>query len=74
MAHSDNPNLQLFIDRLTGRSLLTDAEKQAILNLPCNAVQGKRSLTGSPQAALAMALRSNGLSAAFVSIQRPGVR
>lgn len=39
MTRSDNPNLQLFIDRLTSRSLLTEAEKQVILDLPCNAVQ-----------------------------------
>jgi CRP-like cAMP-binding protein len=39
MTSSDKPNLQLFVDRLTSRSLLTDAEKQAILNLPFRAGQ-----------------------------------
>ena len=39
MAHYTRPNLQLFLDRLTSRSILTDDEQQAVLNLPGHAEQ-----------------------------------
>jgi CRP-like cAMP-binding protein len=39
MAHSLRSNLQLFLDRLTRRSLLSDQEQQAVLNLPGHAEQ-----------------------------------
>lgn len=39
MASSGRPDLQLFLDRLTGRSVLTDDEQHAILALPCHAEQ-----------------------------------
>lgn len=39
MAHSTRPNLQLFIDRLTRRSVLTREEQQAVLDLPGEAAQ-----------------------------------
>ena len=44
MAHSIRPNLQLFLDRLTSRSILNQEEQQAVLNLPGYAqqVQGNR--------------------------------
>jgi CRP-like cAMP-binding protein len=41
MAFSDRPDLQRFLDRLTSRSVLTEEEQQAILNLPCHAAQEK---------------------------------
>lgn len=43
MAHSivQRPDLQLFLDRLTSRSVLTGAEQQAILDLPCHAAQAR---------------------------------
>ena len=39
MARSDSPDLQLFLARLTARSVLSSAERQAILNLPTRTVQ-----------------------------------
>jgi len=39
MTGSGTPSLQLFLDRLTARSVLTDEESQAILNLPRRASQ-----------------------------------
>src|SRR5690348_5711583 len=39
MAHHIRPNLPLFLDRLTSRSVLTDEEQQAVLNLPGHAEQ-----------------------------------
>jgi len=39
MAHSNRSDLQRFLDRLTSRSVLTDKEQQAILNLPAYAEQ-----------------------------------
>ena len=33
------PDLQRFLNRLTGRSVLTERERQAVLNLPCHVVQ-----------------------------------
>ena len=39
MAHHSTPNLQLFLDRLTSRSILSDEEQQAVLNLPGHAEQ-----------------------------------
>lgn len=39
MVFSSRPNLQLFLDRLTSRSLLTEEEQQAILSLPGQAEQ-----------------------------------
>ena len=39
MAHSTRPELQRFLDRLTSRSVLTEVEQQAILNLPGHAEQ-----------------------------------
>jgi CRP-like cAMP-binding protein len=36
---SSSPNLQLFLDRLTTRSVLSDEERQAILGLPTRASQ-----------------------------------
>lgn len=33
------PNLQRFLDRLTSRSVLSEPEQQAILNLPAHAAQ-----------------------------------
>ena len=39
MAHFARPNLQLFLDRLTSRSVLTAEEQQAVLNLPGHAEQ-----------------------------------
>ncbi len=35
MAFSNRPDLQRFLDRLTSRSVLTEEEQQAVLNLPC---------------------------------------
>jgi CRP-like cAMP-binding protein len=37
MLHRKDPNLQRFLDRLTSRSVLSDREQQAILNLPAYA-------------------------------------
>lgn len=44
MPFSNKPDLQRFLDRLTSRSVLTEEEQQAILNLPCRSqhVQGNR--------------------------------
>lgn len=39
MAHYSRPNLQLFLDRLNRRSVLSKEEQQAVLNLPGNAEQ-----------------------------------
>ena len=39
MAHSNQPDLQRFLDRLTSRSVLSTEEQQAILNLPGQTVQ-----------------------------------
>ena len=39
MAHSSRPDLQLFLDRLTSRSILTNAEQKAVLDLPAHAEQ-----------------------------------
>jgi CRP-like cAMP-binding protein len=39
MSSSDTPNLQLFLSRLTARSVLTEEERQAILDLPTRASQ-----------------------------------
>jgi CRP-like cAMP-binding protein len=39
MSGSASPNLQLFLDRLTTRSVLSDEEREAILNLPTRASQ-----------------------------------
>lgn len=39
MAQYNRPNLQPFLDRLTCRSVLTDEEQQAVLNLPGHAQQ-----------------------------------
>jgi CRP-like cAMP-binding protein len=39
VAYSTRPNLQLFLDRLTSRSVLTNEEQQAVLNLPAHAEQ-----------------------------------
>ena len=39
MPHSTWPNLQPFLDRLTSRSILFSAERQAFLNLPIRVVQ-----------------------------------
>lgn len=39
MVYSDRPNLQRFLDRLSSRSVLTDEEQEAILDLPCQADQ-----------------------------------
>jgi CRP-like cAMP-binding protein len=39
MSPFETPNLQPFVDRLTSRSVLTEQEKQAILDLPCRAEQ-----------------------------------
>ena len=39
MAHFIRPNLQPFVDRLTSRSVLTEEEQQAVLNLPGHAQQ-----------------------------------
>jgi CRP-like cAMP-binding protein len=36
---SNKPNLQLFLDRLTSRSILTEEEQQAVLNLPGHALE-----------------------------------
>lgn len=43
MAHSNisEPNLQLFLNRLTSRSVLTGEEQQALLALPCHAAQAQ---------------------------------
>lgn len=37
MTYSCRPDLQRFLDRLTSRSILTEQEQQAVLNLPCHA-------------------------------------
>ena len=42
MAHSIRSNLQPFFDRLTRRSILSDEERQAVLNLPGHAQQVER--------------------------------
>ena len=44
MPFSNKPDLQRFLDRLTSRSVLTEEEQQAILNLPCRSehVQSNR--------------------------------
>ena len=39
MPHSTSPNLQPFLDRLTSRSILFSAARQAFLNLPIRVVQ-----------------------------------
>lgn len=39
MSHSSRPNLQLFLERLTSRSVLTEEEQQSVLNLPGHAEQ-----------------------------------
>ena len=39
MPHRIQPNLRLFLDRLTSRSVLSQKEEQAILNLPAYAAQ-----------------------------------
>ena len=39
MSGSTSPNLQLFVNRLTARSVLSDEERQAILSLPTRASQ-----------------------------------
>jgi CRP-like cAMP-binding protein len=39
MPFSNNPDLQRFLDRLTSRSVLSEEERQAILNLPSHAEQ-----------------------------------
>lgn len=42
MSPSSNPDLQLFVDRLLTRSILTDEEQQAILDLPATATEMRR--------------------------------
>jgi len=44
MPFSNKPDLQRFLDRLTSRSVLSEEEQQAILNLPCRSehVQANR--------------------------------
>ena len=42
MRPSFNADLQLFVDRLLDRSLLTDEEQQAILNLPATATEVRK--------------------------------
>ena len=39
MAHSSASNIQPFLERLTSRSVLTDDERQAVLNLPAHVEQ-----------------------------------
>lgn len=39
MSHSPRPPLQLFLDRLTARSVLSEEEQQAVLGLPTHAMQ-----------------------------------
>ena len=39
MATPSRPNLQRFLDRLNGRSILTSEEQQAVLDLPGQAEQ-----------------------------------
>jgi CRP-like cAMP-binding protein len=39
MHQRTTPNLQLFLDRLTSRSILTPAEQEAVLSLPVHALQ-----------------------------------
>ena len=51
MYQHTQPNLQRFLDRLTGRSLLSEEEQQAILSLPAYAtqVQANRDFVGVDQ-------------------------
>lgn len=67
MAYSDRPNLQRFIERLTSRSVLTDAEQQAILNLPSHAAQvsANRDFVGLGQRVEHVALIVEGLVGRF---------
>lgn len=39
MSYSCRPDLQRFLNRLTGHSVLSEKEQQAVLNLPCHAAQ-----------------------------------
>ena len=41
MHQGTTPNLQLFVDRLTSRSVLTHAEQEAVLKLPVQAFQAR---------------------------------
>jgi CRP-like cAMP-binding protein len=41
MPISYRPDLQRFLDRLNLRSMLTEEERQAVLNLPCHSIEAK---------------------------------
>ena len=41
MAYPCRPDLQRFLNRLTSRSILTQEEQQAVLELPCHAAQAR---------------------------------